>query len=405
MSVFLQLYTQLYLGGGIPKVIEQLGNDFKNTTSYTGLFDTTTPSYLNVPNIVQIGSPYQSKFKLLAWYKRFRSLKEIKKDKGVTVTVSHTPWLHLLNTIVGGKDKKILLFHTSLTSSNAFTLWQRILIKAILFLFSNQTYACIAVSVELENELKRIPRIRNKVTHIFNYFELEEIFQKSKEPLAFELDEILNNYSVFVTAGRLHSQKNFTFLIELFAKLKKEKKYYAAKLLIMGIGPELEMLMELAHSEQLVAVQLKSAGMGDLKKADIIFAGYMANPYPVLRKGALYISTSLYEGFPIAVCEALVLQKLVIISDCPTGHVEIISGSITNGYNIGKNPFGILLPLRNLPKKQALHQWHTFMVENSDLILGCNGNQENHYRFSKEHKQQQIMKWQRMIEPAFVSIA
>ena len=51
---------------------------------------------------------------------------------------------------------------------------------------------------------------------------------------------------------------------------------------------------------------------------------FVNNPYPVIKKSDLFILSSKYEGLPNVLLEALVLNKFVISSNCPTGPKEIL---------------------------------------------------------------------------------
>ena len=48
------------------------------------------------------------------------------------------------------------------------------------------------------------------------------------------------------------------------------------------------------------------------------------NPFPYLKKSDAFILTSIYEGLPNVLLEALTLKKLIISSNCPTGPKEIL---------------------------------------------------------------------------------
>ena len=52
--------------------------------------------------------------------------------------------------------------------------------------------------------------------------------------------------------------------------------------------------------------------------------GFNNNPYKYIKKSDFLILTSIYEGLPNVILEAIVLNKVVISSDCPTGPKEIL---------------------------------------------------------------------------------
>lgn len=123
--------------------------------------------------------------------------------------------------------------------------------------------------------------------------------------------------------GRPCYQKNTSFMFEAFKKLKQ--KHPEVSLYLVGAGYHSPSLAELKE-------QIKSAGLED---------SFFIKPY-LPRTEALgyvkgcefFLSTSLYEGLPISVLEAMALGKAVVASNV-TGN----SDCVENGVN------GLLLPL------------------------------------------------------------
>ena len=59
-------------------------------------------------------------------------------------------------------------------------------------------------------------------------------------------------------------------------------------------------------------------------KTNIKFLGYKKNIFPYLKNSDCLILSSLYEGLPNVILEAISMKKLVISSDCPSGPSEIL---------------------------------------------------------------------------------
>ena len=113
--------------------------------------------------------------------------------------------------------------------------------------------------------------------------------------------------------GRLEeTQKDFTSLIKAYSLIEKNIK---EKLYIIGEGRHKDNLIKLCEELNI--------------KDRVIFLGFKENPYPWLREASLFIHSSKFEGLPTVMVEALILEKLIIATNCPTGPKEILD----NGKN------------------------------------------------------------------------
>ena len=73
------------------------------------------------------------------------------------------------------------------------------------------------------------------------------------------------------------------------------------------------------------------------------FLGFCANPYPWISRCKLYVQSSKFEGLPTTLIEALLLDKDIVATDCPTGPREIL--------NAGEA--GLLTPVGDVEKLAA----------------------------------------------------
>lgn len=114
--------------------------------------------------------------------------------------------------------------------------------------------------------------------------------------------------NLIVAMGRLTWQKGFDLLIEAFAMLAP--RYPALRLVIHGEGEARGALQ--AHIER-----LSLAGRVSLP-------GRAANPALALSQGAIFAFPSRYEGFGLALGEAMGLGLAVVAADCESGPREMI---------------------------------------------------------------------------------
>jgi glycosyltransferase involved in cell wall biosynthesis len=122
---------------------------------------------------------------------------------------------------------------------------------------------------------------------------------------------------VFVSAGRLVSQKDHQTLVRALAI---HRKRMPSRLLLLGTGPLRETLEALAR---------------ELGVADAIdFLGFQDNPLPWFRRADAFVLSSKTEGFGNVLVESMWCGTPVISTDCPHGPAEILDGG----------NYGVLVP-------------------------------------------------------------
>lgn len=152
---------------------------------------------------------------------------------------------------------------------------------------------------------------------------IEEGASKSTPSLPWE------NGIVFASMGRDNEIKGYWHLIKAFAWARKLVPN--SHLMIIGDGDFIE-CKQLARELNL--------------EQDIYFTGVQKNPYPYLKQASIYVLSSINEGFPNAIIEALALSIPVIATDCLTGPAEILSekGESMNYGELNCTDYGILVP-------------------------------------------------------------
>lgn len=137
--------------------------------------------------------------------------------------------------------------------------------------------------------------------------------EKSKADLEKKQDEELfkAGYTSFVTMGRLSEEKDQEKLIRAFEKVYQERQ--DIRLFILGDGP-----LKYRLNEVIEELRLKEA---------VYLLGQKKNPYPYLQHADCFVLPSNYEGQPVVLYEALILQKPIIATDIVSNR-----GVLEDGY-------------------------------------------------------------------------
>lgn len=147
-----------------------------------------------------------------------------------------------------------------------------------------------------------------------------------------------DNEKIIISIGRLHYQKGFELAIEACKRLVDNN--YKVKWFVIGEGPERNNLTRL----------IKENGLED----KFILLGLKSNPYPYIKQADIYAQTSRFEGKSIALDEAKILAKPIIITNYSTAKDQIDDG--VNGIISEMNSEDIYLNIKKLinsPKLRA----------------------------------------------------
>ena len=157
----------------------------------------------------------------------------------------------------------------------------------------------LSISDEIYKELKLLKINSNNIKKIKNAIIDENFYKSSTAPLK---NKFLLKKDYLLAIGRLTEQKNHLMLINAFTLIRKK---YNKNLFLVIIGEG----------------SLKNKYESLIKKNKLKDTVFILNNMPevknYIRNSRLFIQTSLWEGQPNVLFEAIILNKRVITTKCP----------------------------------------------------------------------------------------
>lgn len=177
----------------------------------------------------------------------------------------------------------------------------------------------IAVSHGVARDLSEVARIpRDRILVLNNPTQLDDIESMWDEPVDHRFFAP-GEPPVVLGAGGLTKQKDFPTLIRAFAEMRRVRP---CRLLILGEGRDRAMLEGL----------VKSLGL----EADVDLPGYEPNPFRYMSRAGVFALSSLWEGFPGVLVQALYCGAAVVSTRYPTDGPEEI---------LDHEKFGCVVPM------------------------------------------------------------
>lgn len=180
-------------------------------------------------------------------------------------------------------------------------------------------YASLKAEYDAYANMDRLIFVSNSVKNGFNERIGLRDYESNVIGNIFDVEVITNNsnmendsqilYPYIVAVGRLVEVKGFDKLIRAFTKIKKNGQE-DLKLVIIGDGPLKSALDDLIYT----------LGM----KEHIILLGKKENPYPYIKSAQCLVSSSVSEGHPLSIGEAIILGT-PIIATCCEGNVGLLA--------------------------------------------------------------------------------
>lgn len=328
------LYT-----GGMPRVLEALSNEFNKDSKYKQYNILLKKKNINFKvygktfSLEKEGKNLSEK--IFIFIKRIYDFYKINKKYEFDYVISFGMTANIINILINKKGKTIITEHNVKSIENSIgkginnKIYNCIYNLLIKFLY-NKADKIITVSKYMGIDLIKYYGIKkNKIDTIYNGVDEKKIEKLKMEPLSDEEYKIFKN-PVIINVGATSEQKGQWHLIKIIPELRK---YIPdIQLVILGKGAYYNKLEKLVQSLNL--------------KECVHLMGVKSNPYKYMYNAKIFVLSSLYEGFPNVLVEAMSVGLPIVSVDCKSGPKELLNKDINveiiNKYILAD--YGILVP-------------------------------------------------------------
>lgn len=303
------LFLPSLAGGGAERVFVDLANEFAARGRRVDLVLAAAEGpYLHdvssVVRVVDLGAP-----RMLRALPRLVRYLRAERPAAILSGLDHANVVAIVaRRLAGGSTRSVISMRSvpSEVYRRAGAGGSRVLLQ-----FMRASYrfadAIVANSTAVADDLSRLLRIPvDGIEVIYNPLDLARIEELSRAPIQHDW-LVAGAAPVVLGVGSLSALKDFATLIRAFAIVRSRR---ACRLVILGEGPERERLLALT----------RQAGIAE----DVLLPGFERNPFVWMRRACVFVSSSVTEGCPNALMQALALGKPIVSTSAVGGSAEIL---------------------------------------------------------------------------------
>jgi len=173
--------------------------------------------------------------------------------------------------------------------------------------------------------------------------EVEHLWFKEKVP-------------IIISVGRLEKEKGYEYLLQAFALIRKEME---CRLVIIGEGREKERLVSLVEELEI--------------QSSVVFLPFQKNPWKYVAKSTVFVLSSLREGLPLVLIEAMACGVPVVATDVG-GVKEVVKNQETGIIVPPQNVLALAEAIKTLllseeTRKRFIINSYSYVLKNFNLNL------------------------------------
>lgn len=347
------LYIPTLYHGGAERVVSRLSYILKDDYKIYIILNEEKIYYKVNCEIINLNVPAKQNIikKIISPITRTKKLKKVKKELNIDCTISFLTNANIVNGLSKIKGSSVIYSIRNFSEIKRQESLYGLITDALIKRLYKRANVIVPVSEVIANGLTLKGIEEEKINVIYNPYDIGEIINLSKEGITDKKHmEFLQEGIIFSSMGRLSYQKGFWHLIKAFSLIPEEKN---AKLVIIGSGEHERKIEKLITDLQL--------------QGKVLLTGYQQNPFKYIAHSDIYVLSSLFEGFPNALVEAMSCGKPVIAADCRSGPREILIDNDKNEKALDEicyGDYGILIPELNEGEN-----WDSKIITDKERII------------------------------------
>ncbi len=321
------------LGGGAERVVSELLQNLPESfEKYLVLFEKRVVYPVNEKVIVidlNIPASRNPLKQIVNVILRASKIRKIRKKKSLDVVLSFLQGADFPNLLSRSSNASTIVSVRNTLSKRQgyYAKFSNLMVKKLY----KRADKIIAVSSGVKRDLIDNFKIESeKIEVIQNPCDVRKIQALSKEPLG-RYGNFVFGKPTIINMGGMIKQKGQWHLLRAFRAVKRQLK--GLTFLILGAGVLEDYLKKLAQASGY--------------SRDIHFLGFQKNPFKFIAKANVFVLSSLWEGFPNALVEAMACGTAVIATDCESGPREILAPGtplVRKPPGIEHAKYGLLVP-------------------------------------------------------------
>lgn len=297
-------------GGGAERVMSILANGFAARGHKVDLVLVSAHGpYISKISphvrIVELGSGTVSR-SIIALTRYMRR----EQPKALLAALSHANVIAIIaHALAGSRARLVVSERLSLSAARKYSRGFRDrIIRALMRITYHRADRIVVVASAMIRELHEYLNLpTDRIQCIYNPVVDNGLVAAAEEPCTHPWMRPGEVTPVILACGRLTEQKDFTTLLEAFRIVRARRP---VRLIVLGEGEERAALL----------AQAEIGGMA----ADISLPGFAANPFAFMKRADVFVLSSIYEGMPGALIQAMACGAPVVSTNCPTGPDEIL---------------------------------------------------------------------------------